>query len=756
MRDRGRWMWLPSDKGQSEEEPRFVFFRGKMEVLHLPPKVHMQITADSRYKLYVNGQFVEMGPSRGNDKVWYVDEIDITPYLKKGENIIAVIVLRYPFAHWSGNCGIFRTKTPGLYVKSTEHIDWRCRLAEHIHIAKEDPYFAPLMIYEKTIGNPEFSGWKTLDYIDEEWEVPVYYAEKELPDVLQIHKLKRRTIPFLYRKEKQFVGICGQASKTLWEPVLCGSGKVRIEAHKKVSVDIDAGELMTGYLKLQIGNGADAKISILQSECYAGEIVENADPYKSRPLKSNRMDDTLYLYGYTDTYIVAGNGNEATLEVYEPFWFRTFRYIRLSIETQDTPLDIYGIDYEETGYPLQVSTKVQTSDTSLADIWDISERSLRRCMHESYEDCPFYEQLQYALDTRSQILYTYAISADDRLARKAIEDFAQSIREDGMINCSYPNFETNVIPGFAIFYIGMLYDHMMYFGDKEFLNRYVDIIKRILDFFEHNLDERGLVAKVGGLNRPENYWSFIDWTPGWDDTDGVPPCTLVGPITMESLYYVLGLQYAEEIANYLGVEQDAIVYQKRAEKVQYALQRHCVGKNGMYQDGPGIESYSQHSQVFAVLTDSVSKEEGRKLLQETLEHKEEFEQCSVAMMYYLFRALEKCDLYEYTSDLWDIWRDMLKNNMTTCGEEPVMCRSDCHAWGALALYELPSVVLGVRPGKPGFEEVLIKPHRGKFEWAKGEVITPKGKVYVAWRLKEDGTMHIEANTSKEMNLVIEK
>ena len=72
-----------------------------------------------------------------------------------------------------------------------------------------------------------------------------------------------------------------------------------------------------------------------------------------------------------------------------------------------SPLTLQRFDYQETGYPLEVSTSVKTSDESLSDIWEISEKTLRRCMHETYEDCPYYEQLQYVMDSRTQILYTY-------------------------------------------------------------------------------------------------------------------------------------------------------------------------------------------------------------------------------------------------------------------------------------------------------------------------------------------------------------
>ena len=149
----------------------------------------------------------------------------------------------------------------------------------------------------------------------------------------------------------------------------------------------------------------------------------------------------------------------------------------------------------ETGYPLEIQSEVKTSDKSLDDIWDISARTLKRCMHETYEDCPFYEQLQYAMDSRSQILYTYAVSADDRLARKCIDDFRRSTKYDGLLNCSYPNRMRNVIPGFSIYYIGMIYDHMMYFGDRQLVEENSDFIVREGLSIAKNVDFMGLPMK---------------------------------------------------------------------------------------------------------------------------------------------------------------------------------------------------------------------------------------------------------------------
>lgn len=79
-----------------------------------------------------------------------------------------------------------------------------------------------------------------------------------------------------------------------------------------------------------------------------------------------------------------------------------------------------------------------------------------------------------------------------------------------------------------------------------------------------------------------------------------------------------------------------------------------------------------------------------------------------------------------------------KDNLTTCVEDGVNGRSDCHAWGSLILFELPAVVLGVHPAAPGYEKIAVEPNPGYLEWAKGEVITKKGMVKVSWKKTESG------------------
>ena len=699
--------------------------------------------------------------------MWFYDSVDLASYLKKGKNIIGVQVLRYPMEREMGNHSMFRTEIPGLYMTfegtADENLcslfnagpDWKCHIDRTTLFPAEDEHFAPLLIHEEAFGSEEFFGWLGEDFDDSAWACALPYPDVKMSRAVSPANLNPRTIPFMYRRKRHFGSLIEGDSEGIegrWEMLLAGRGNVAIPAHAAVRIVLNAGEEMTGYLRLTFGKGKGSLVTLLESEAY---VQKEKSPNAGIAIKKNRLDTvTGHLEGYRDIYHVAGLGCAEQPEIFEPFWFRTFRFIELTVQTEEEPLWIYTLDYEETGYPLMVRTHVETSDPSLKSIWDMSERTLRRCMHETYEDCPFYEQLQYTMDTRSQILYTYAVSADDRLARKAIDDFARAQRSNGLLNCSYPNMNPNVIPGFSIFYILMVYDHMMYFGDKALVRRYMPAVDRILAYFDRHLTPDGLVEKVGGVNLEARYWSFIDWAVEWNPTTGMPTAGLKGPITMESLLYVYGLQHAACLAEYIGRMDTASEYRERARQVQKAVRRLCRQADGLLTDGPcellmeegevPVLHSSQQVQVFGVLTGTLDPESGRRNLIRTME-KKGHPQCTVAMSFYLFRALEKTGLYEKTNSLWDAWRKMVYDGCTTCIESENYARSECHAWGALALYEMPSAFLGVRPAAPGYEKIQVSPHAEYLDWAEGTVKTPAGDVRVSWARKgEKLDLNVEA------------
>lgn len=87
-------------------------------------------------------------------------------------------------------------------------------------------------------------------------------------------------------------------------------------------------------------------------------------------------------------------------------------------------------------------------------------------------------------------------------------------------------------------------------------------------------------------------------------------------------------------------------------------------------------------------------------------------------------------------------------------EAEFYARSECHAWGALALYELPSVVLGVRPAAPGYARIRVKPATGYMRSACGKVHTPVGDLEISWVKAEDGRVRVKISCGDEVRAKI--
>lgn len=692
-----RWMWLPNWKTEGDKQVikaefvrEFVISKEeydaiKSEAAKAESKEDknssnetkresvcpgtIKISADSKYKLYVNNHFVCYGPARGDRQVWYYDEPNISPYLCEETNTIRIEVLYYQPYGSNVNFGIAHGMVPallfdaqGCQIKDLQDdiydetrvseagqlLKWKGRIVPAFNIEREAEGFAPLMIMENISKRQ-----------NAEYQIPVLYDAWQISNEVSPGNIYPRPIPFMYLKRKE---------------LLEKGRRITVKAHETKKIVLDAGEEETGFIYVKLSEMAD--MNILYSESYY-LTDEEGNSYKA-----NRTDRQKgHLEGFADTCTGA--------KEYSPFWYRTFRFIELTINALDKDVEIENVFYYETGYPLEVKNEYKGADAEKKKIWDICLRTLRRCMQETYIDCPFYEQLQYIMDTRSQILYTYKVAEDDRLAREAIRSFARSQRADGLLNAAYPSTASNVIPGFSIYFILMVNDNLQFTGDRIFAKQFLGNIDRILCFFEQNINELGLVAKVGGLNNPrEKFWSFIDWTKEWDATNGVPDANLSGPITMESLLYILGLETAAVINAELGRMDTANEYRKRAQDVRVAIRKHCMNENLMVVDGPSSNTVSQHCQVFAALCDVIPLELAKKNLEETILHPDKYAQCSVAMMFYLFRSLEKTGLYEkYAEEKLKIYHWMIDMNLSTCVEDDVAQRSDCHGWGALPLYE---------------------------------------------------------------------
>jgi len=129
-------------------------------------------------------------------------------------------------------------------------------------------------------------------------------------------------------------------------------------------------------------------------------------------------------------------------------WWRAGRFVEISISTKSEKLIIENFNLFETHFPYKKEAKLNLPDKSLTSFFPIAWRTMEMCSHETYMDCPYYEQLMYIGDTRLEVLVNYVMTSDSRLPEKALMCFDASRKPFGLTQSRYPCRYINLIPPF--------------------------------------------------------------------------------------------------------------------------------------------------------------------------------------------------------------------------------------------------------------------------------------------------------------------
>lgn len=386
--------------------------------------------------------------------------------------------------------------------------------------------------------------------------------------------------------------------------------------------------------------------------------------------------------------------------------------------------------YRKTGYPLPVESTVDSSTPWVKQLGDICLRTLQNCMLETYMDCPYYEQLQFIMDTRLQMLFTYAVSYDTQLAQKALLDFHCGMRPEGLLPGKTPTAYCQVISTFSLHYVYALWEYVAHTGDLALARRYRPAIDPILDYYDSKRDETGLVGKIGP-------WAFMDWQDDWKASSGVSPAYFEGPSTIINLMYAWALACGAKLCEGTGRPRTALEYRQRREEILEKIQALCFDEAAeMLREGPNCRQFTRHAQAWAVINGLFTPAQSRTALKNALA----CPPCSFSTSYEWFRALEQAGMEGEMRQSLDAWIGLIDRGNTTCPEEPHHPRSECHAWSALPLYEMMRTMAGVHPEA---HQIVIKPHLYDLSDLSGTAITPSGPVHYCYQKCADGQWRYE-------------
>jgi alpha-L-rhamnosidase len=196
------------------------------------------------------------------------------------------------------------------------------------------------------------------------------------------------------------------------------------------------------------------------------------------------------------------------------------------------------------------------------------------------------------------------------------------------------------------------------------------------------------------------------------------------------LNFVYALNRAEQLFHFFGQDQKATKYHELAERIKKSVYENCFDKQkGILADTPLKQEYSQHTNIFGILTGTFPKDQTQEVMKHILEDTSLI-QTTIYYKFYLFEALKLADMGDLYLDQLGPWRDMINEGLTTFEEGDYDDRSDCHAWGASPLYHFMSIVGGIPPVEQGFKKVEIKPAFGKLNEIKIKTPHPNGDLKI--------------------------
>ena len=713
------------------------YFRKNFTLSAKPGSFVVNVSADTRYKLYVNGKFAGLGPAKSDLNHWFFDTYDLAPLLQNGKNTIAAVVWNQgefnPYSQASNKTALIiqgNSDKESIVNTNKSWLVLRDESCKPVVFAGNDKR----LLYQYYVAGALDSldarrypwGWQETAFNDNRW-LKAGELSKGCPALLtnpEKWTLLPRPIPSLEYTPQRFSKI-RRISGADAEPFFLTQPTFwSIPAKSKVSILIDNEVLTTGYPELEVNGGAGSIIKM----SYAEALLDETAAKKYKLVKGNRNQvEGKQVFGVYDVFLPDGADNR----LFQPLASRTFRYIQLDIETKDHPLTLRDLDYYFSAYPLLAKTTFKTDNPVINQMWETSWRTLRLCAAETYQDCPYYEQLQYIGDTRIQALASLYASGDDRLVRAALVHFNNSRNPDGLTMSRYPSDLPQYSPLFSLCWTMMVNDYWMHREDEAFVRQFVPGMLGVLDWFEKQVNADKMLGSL----------PYLDFLDTFYNKDAILKNSRSQSLAPATLFYVYAIEQTAPLLKAFGKTAEAGHFLNLASELKKAVAAKCYDPvKKLFSDTPDKKSFSQHASLLAVLTDCLpDKIQMQEVMTRTLKDTTLLP-CTPYFKFYLFRAMKKADMGDaYLSQLKD-WEYMLSEGMTTFGEWKVNPRSDCHAWSASPSYDFLATVCGIEPSSPGFRTVQIKPNPGKIQNIEARFPHPKGDIQLKYAQDASGNL----------------
>ncbi|MBQ5983784.1 MAG: glycoside hydrolase [Bacteroidales bacterium] len=436
------------------EANQWIAFRKDITLGEVPGEALASIAVDSKYWLWINGREVvfEGALKRGpTPDAAYFDVVDLAPYLRKGENRIALLLWYFGksgFSHSDSGQAQLLFDCPVLDLRSDG--TWLCRV--HPAYGTAD---CPAPNYRLSESSLSFDARKDLP----DWQTGS--LEGFAPAVTvgsTLGTLQSRPIP----QWKDF-----------------GIKKIAFETRKGETCDTVLARLpynmqMTPVLKVSDPEGGH-HILIETDHAKVGEECLRAE------------------------YVTAPGTRE-----YESLgWLNGMRLI-LTVEHGAT---VVGLKYRETGYDTFPEGRFLCDDPFFNRFWEKGLRTIYVNARDTFFDCPERERAQWWGDIvviLNECFYTYSPSLH-LLVRKGFHELCGWQAPDGSLHAPIPGKYKAELPCQMLAAVGKygLWTYYLNTGDRETAASAYPAVKKYLALYPTDGDGLTEYRKAG--------WNWGDW-----------------------------------------------------------------------------------------------------------------------------------------------------------------------------------------------------------------------------------------------------
>ena len=781
--DQASYIWTAA--GDFGKDIYRVFLR-KFTVPAQSGRVCLQISADSTYAVFVNGTRCPMAQVADYPQEPSFSEMDISGLVHPGDNVIAVEV------HYKGE-GFQTTYTPGMPFLRAAIFDEKQLLAVTdatwrwlAHPAfqsglqvKIDWQLDFVFCYD---ASQDFD-WKTANAEDSVWQSTFVYASGEgpwqrmrpraVPQLLQLPMpdvtiaqagylirhaqagtfaeicasdfLSARPFPAIFSNPYGFSNL-DNTIRT--RPEMKANGQSPDRTFLK-GTDNDQAD---GYYAVVDLMGERVGFLVLDITAPEGTVV---DICHGEHLDDGRVRCSISGRNFTDRYVCKAGRNHFVN------WHRRLgcRYLELHFTRcgqGEVTLHYAGMVPLELPLPELVRTEIP--DIFLERLYAMSVNTLKLCMHEHYEDCPWREQGLYAYDSRNQILYGYYAWGNYAFAAASLDLLGRGYKGGRYLPMAAPGVIDITIPVFSLVWISELKEYQMYSGDGTLFATWRHVVDAMLDG-AFNDPEPGFPSLFSPGNG-KDIWNFCEWNGTLAKMTGHPQAPF-------NIYLLEACRSASLMHRWAGNEARAKELEAKADALTKAIdayfwneKKSCYVAIANQEDKFGKEY--EHIQAIALAAHLPSDGKARRLIAlfgtETL--------CPLdlsALRYCLVALMERGP--EARTRLMEYLRVIFSPNVFSSsvtlwetrhgGDDFNYAGSLCHAWSAVMPFLFGAYILGVKPLAPGFQEFEVKPYAAHLDRASGEIPTPKGRISVSW-VRKDGKLFVKVTHPAQLKPRLEQ